>query len=326
MSTSATVWVPILVAIVTALATVITVFHTGRANLRLEREKFDTNSKLEREKFDANVQLERQKFDANSQLERQKFESSLVLQVIATGDQETARKNLEFLVNAGFLRDPEGKIKELANEPTETPVLPAAGAGEWVSAPTRPGVFRWAVRTEADPEASLVQETPVAATVEELIVKPRPDDMPGAAPNPAYQNDRAEGVERTVYQVEASLVGCRLEASGNFHLNLQGTTGKTMIAICPDPDPRFVDPSSRWVKQIAAVRREVEQKLQPVRSKKQVNERVCITGVGFFNRLYGQRGAAPNGLELTPVLSIEWLSTSAKLTADGKAGRSKSAS
>jgi hypothetical protein len=325
MNTSPTIWVPILVAIVTALATVITVFLSGRANLRLEREKFDTNSKLEREKFDANVQLERQKFDANSQLERQKFESSLVLQVIATGDEETARKNLEFLVNAGFLRDPEGKIKELANEPTETPVLPAASAGEWVSAPARPGVYRWPVRTGADADSSDVQETPVAATVEELIGKPRPDDLPARGSIPAYQNNRAVGVERTVYQVEASLVGCKLETSGNFHLNLQGTTGQTMIAICPDPDPRFVAPSSRWAKQIAAVRREVEQKLQPERRRKVVNERVCITGVGFFNALHGQWGMAPNGLELAPVLSIEWLSTSATPAADAGAGRSRSA-
>jgi hypothetical protein len=39
MSSSAAVWVPILVAIVTALATVITVYLTGRGNLTLAREK-----------------------------------------------------------------------------------------------------------------------------------------------------------------------------------------------------------------------------------------------------------------------------------------------
>src|SRR5712692_8520187 len=155
MSGSATVWVPILVAIVTALATVITVFLTGRANLRLEREKFDTNSKLEREKFDANSQLERQKFDANSQLERQKFESSLVLQAIATGDQDTARKNLGFLVKAGFLPDPKGQIQELASEPEDTPVLPAPSAVEPVH---RAPVYRWPVRSGTDPDASLVKD------------------------------------------------------------------------------------------------------------------------------------------------------------------------
>src|SRR5467141_2966458 len=109
MSSSVNVWVPILVAIVTGLITVITVFVTGRANLKLEREKFSANS-----------QLEQQKFETNSKLERQKFEASLVLQVIATGKRETAQKNLDFLVNAGFLPDPEGKIKELAKRPADT--------------------------------------------------------------------------------------------------------------------------------------------------------------------------------------------------------------
>jgi len=66
MSSSANVWVPILVAIVTGLITVITVYLTGRANLKLDREKFGANS-----------QLEQQKFDTSSRLERQKFESSL---------------------------------------------------------------------------------------------------------------------------------------------------------------------------------------------------------------------------------------------------------
>jgi hypothetical protein len=85
-------------------------------------------SKLEREKFSANSQLEQLKFQTSSKLERQKFESSRVLQAIATGKQRTAQKNLEFLVSAGFLSDPEGKIKELAERPADTPVLPPAEA------------------------------------------------------------------------------------------------------------------------------------------------------------------------------------------------------
>jgi hypothetical protein len=70
-------------------------------------------------KFSANSQLEQLEFQTSSKLERQKFESSLVLQAIATGKQRTAQKNLEFLGSAGFLSDPEGKIKELAKRPAE---------------------------------------------------------------------------------------------------------------------------------------------------------------------------------------------------------------
>jgi hypothetical protein len=32
---------------------------------------------------------------------------------------------------------------------------------------------------------------------------------------------------------------------------------------------------------------------------------VVVTGVGFFDFLHGQTGAAPNGIELHPVLKIE---------------------
>jgi hypothetical protein len=37
---------------------------------------------------------------------------------------------------------------------------------------------------------------------------------------------------------------------------------------------------------------------------------VLLVGVGFFNRVHGQLGGAPNGVELAPVLKIEWLSSS----------------
>src|SRR6266852_2188653 len=248
MSSSANVWVPILVAIVTGLVTVIAVYLTGRANLKLEREKFSANS-----------QLEQLKFKTSSDLERQKFESSLVLQAIATGKQQIAQKNLEFLVSAGFLPDPEGKIKELAKRPGDTPVLPARGGTE---IKFRAPVFRWKVRTGSDPDASLVKETPVRTTVEELAAEPRPADMK----NPTevysdYKNRRAEGAERTIYEVEAVIVACKLQMSGSYHLDLKGTTGRTMIANCVDP--QFVNPGSRWAKEIAAVRKEVEANLKP---------------------------------------------------------------
>jgi hypothetical protein len=32
--------------------------------------------------------------------------------------------------------------------------------------------------------------------------------------------------------------------------------------------------------------------------------RVSITGIGFFDRIHGQKGVAPNGIELHPVLGI----------------------
>jgi len=293
MSNSANVWVPILVAIVTGLVTVITVYLNARANRELERERFQANS-----------QLEQLKFETSSKLERQKFESSQVLQAIATGNRQTAQKNLEFLVSAGFLPDPEGKIKELAKRPADTPVLPARGGAQTrFQAP----VFRGRLRTGSDPDASLVKETPVQTTVEELAAQPRPAGMESPTDvYSAYEDRRAEGVERTIYEVEAVIVAFKLQRSGSYHLNLKGETGQTVIANCVDP--QFVDRRSRWAKQIAAVRQEVEARFKPGPAYTRVNERVRVTGIGFFNRVHGQSGVAPNGIELTPVLGIEWLS------------------
>jgi hypothetical protein len=31
-----------------------------------------------------------------------------------------------------------------------------------------------------------------------------------------------------------------------------------------------------------------------------------VTGVGFFDRIHGQTGVAPNGIELHPVLDIQF--------------------
>jgi len=276
--TSPGVWVPILTGILTVLTAVITVYLTGRANLRLEHEKFQ----------------------ASSELESQKFKSDVILQVIATGDHKDAQRNLHFLIDAGLLPDPSGRIKAAADQ--LTPVLPAPGGR---STP-RLRISRWPVRTGSDPDAANIDDTPVPATVEKLIAEPRPEGMRDLTnEHPEYQNRRAEGVEMTVYRVEAVVVGCKLQINGSYHLILRGTSGKTMLANCPDP--HTVDPESRWAKQIAAVRAQVEKKVQPRAALQKFEARTRIVGVGYFNRAHGQVAAAPNGIELTPVLQLEWL-------------------
>lgn len=184
---------------------------------------------------------------------------------------------------------------------------------------TQPAVFRWTVRTGADPDASLVEETPVVTTVEELVAQSRPSDILDPRQVYAeYENRRTEGVERTVYQIEARIVRCHPQHSGHYKLILEGSTGQTMTANCPDPDPRFVSTKSRWARPIAIVR---SQLLEGIRYLPRVNTDaripVRIRGIGFFNRFHGQLGMPPNGIELSPVLSIEWLSTPATPTAVG---------
>ena len=47
-------------------------------------------------------------------------------------------------------------------------------------------------------------------------------------------------------------------------------------------------------------------KLEEEDEKSEARPLVRISGVGFFDYLHGQRGVAPNGIELHPVLSVEF--------------------
>jgi hypothetical protein len=49
------------------------------------------------------------------------------------------------------------------------------------------------------------------------------------------------------------------------------------------------------------------QAVQPLFATSITPTAVRLTGVGFFDRAHGQTGAAPNVIELHPVLKVEWL-------------------
>lgn len=59
-------------------------------------------------------------------LEREKAQSNLILKAIETGNIQDSATNLRFLIRAGLLDDPSGKIVASLNEPGGVPTLPAA--------------------------------------------------------------------------------------------------------------------------------------------------------------------------------------------------------
>jgi hypothetical protein len=77
----------------------------------------------------------------------------------------------------------------------------------------------------------------------------------------------------------------------------------TMIAEVPDPGCAGACASG-----FAAVYAQVRQQLSDYLNSAQSVARplVRITGVGFFDYLHGQRVVAPNGIELHPVLSVDF--------------------
>jgi hypothetical protein len=161
----------------------------------------------------------------------------------------------------------------------------------------------------------------------------------------AFENRRAAPVETTVWRLEADVIALKLEADGDFHLVLQANSGEHMIGEIPDPDPKFVKPTSPFFADIQAARDIADAKLiqkhapqatqtlnrmlvppnsviahrqkraghapkagtMPFKTKIPATP-VRVTGVGFFDKIHGQMGVASlNGIELHPILRIEFL-------------------
>src|SRR5262245_30550210 len=105
----------------------------------------------------------------------------------------------------------------------------AASLAVWASRPsptaaatrrTACGVERWTVKTLGDRPALLSARS---TTVAFLTSRPAPDWLP----------QTRLPFERRVYRVRAAVTLVREESDGDFHLVLQDTAGRTMIAESP---------------------------------------------------------------------------------------------
>src|SRR5256884_7061537 len=163
--------------------------------------------------------------------------------------------------------------------------LPACG--------TYCGTERWSVKTLSDADRDKVDFTPKEATVGWLVSQEHP------AQSPADQ--RIGPIETQTYKVRARLISYKLEQDGDFHIVIADVEdpGKTMIAEIPSPDCAGACASAHVeeFRRARAVIMEISNQASSVT--------VVVTGVGFFDFLHGQTGAAPNGIELHPVLKIE---------------------
>lgn len=161
------------------------------------------------------------------------------------------------------------------------------------------GVERWAVKTGTDPAVSQVNTKPQDTTIQALTALPVP---------PGFGQDAsrlAGTAEMQVYRLShVTLTGYKMEADSDYHLILSdGST--TMISEIPSP--ACVGASSPWIQQITAARAAFDAKFPQVGGFfQQANVVVTITGVGFFDTIHGQTGVAPNGIELHPVLDIQF--------------------
>ncbi len=166
---------------------------------------------------------------------------------------------------------------------------------------------RWLIKTASDPEAQEIVAKATPSTVEKLLAIPRPLDMPLDGSNPFFQQHRARPAETTVFSVEADVVDCRLMPDGDYRVTVRGASGKTLVLEMPNPAPEFVDPKSKFADQIKAAREQFSAKFKPETKAQAVTGHARISGVGYFGRVYGNRTAEGNLIQLHPILNIEWL-------------------
>jgi Protein of unknown function (DUF3761) len=160
------------------------------------------------------------------------------------------------------------------------------------------GLVRWAVKTLSDSDRARVQfQQPVNTTIAALVALPRPEVLSATR--------RADPVELTVYRVEARVLRRVTEVDRDYHMTVADPrdTTKTMIAEIPDPECAGAC-ASGFAARYAAARRKLFDRMKSAGGD--IHPFVVITGVGFFDYLHFQSGAAPNGIELHPILDVEF--------------------
>ena len=168
-----------------------------------------------------------------------------------------------------------------------------------VAAAVQCGVERWAVKTGTDPDAGSVDLSRVTSTtVAALTSIPEPGELPG--------NSRIRPTETTVFSVTATVSWYKREDDSDYHVVVEDELGNSMITELPNPE--CVGQGSPFAAQIVIARAQFDARLTATTSFKNAGMLAKVTGVGFFDFRHGQRGLAPNAIELHPVLSIEFLS------------------
>jgi hypothetical protein len=161
------------------------------------------------------------------------------------------------------------------------------------------GVERWSVKTMTDSTAGLVDMRIRPVSIAFLRSLKPPAQLPAAR--------RIRPVETTRWQVRARLVAFKVEADSDVHLVVADpSSGGTMIVEFPTagcvgakaaPTARQLMKNARAALLRACGNPNTERFTLLTGS-------AVINGVGFFDFKHGQRGVAPNAIELHPVLGF----------------------
>jgi hypothetical protein len=170
---------------------------------------------------------------------------------------------------------------------TRTPVAPAA------SSRIACGIERWGVKTLTDKDAPRIRQRPKLVSISSLRSLPHPDGV-------TYGRTK-DRVELQVLRIHAVLWEARDEDDGDIHL-IVGDPAKPSATMVVELPAAGCTRGAR-----SKLRREMsharEKFVRACGESGNVTGTATITGVGFWDRPHAT-GAAPNGIELHPVLSI----------------------
>jgi hypothetical protein len=158
------------------------------------------------------------------------------------------------------------------------------------------GIERWSVKTGTDSDAAQVGFVPQSTTIATMRSWPAPGTIP--------PNNRVAPYETTVWTLNATLTQYKLEDDSDYHLVIKDQAGNTIVTEIPFP--QCVGSGSPFATSIANARAKFNAMFTPDGNFQLVNVPVQITGVAMFDFLHGQTGVAPNGIEIHPILDINF--------------------
>ncbi len=155
------------------------------------------------------------------------------------------------------------------------------------------------VKDLLDSGANKILAVPESKTVEDLVKLVPPGKWTPALPRQPMEFEKVS--------VTAWIVGAKLETDSDFHVVIKGDSGQTMIAEFPAtacvakaPEPmrsQMIAARRAFLHSFGTVTVKFRTLPKPIKAR--------LTGPIFFDRLHGQTGVAPDGIEIHPVLLFE---------------------
>ncbi|MDX6406823.1 MAG: hypothetical protein QOH70_4278 [Blastocatellia bacterium] len=215
--------------------------------------------------------------------------NSIAVVRINSGCTDTDKNNSDFVTGTPSPRNS-------ATAPTSCGVSPSPSPTP-VSSPTPScGVERWSVKTGTDADALQVGSIPQSTTIATMRSWPAPSATPA--------NNRIAPYETTTWTINGTLTQYKLESDSDYHLVIRDQSGNTIVTEIPLPG--CVGSGSPFAVSIANARAKFDAMFTPDGNFQFVSVPVQITGVAMFDFPLGQTGAAPNGIELHPILDINF--------------------